>query len=419
MSLASVATLLVLAVATPVSAAAQLPGQFLGDAYGSKANATAGQLKTKMGRSAYQPCPCHGTDGQVRSNNVGKVDAGDPYRSGKVVSTVVAEKRSQMRAYEQTTSHVANVSALGGLITADSMDAVATVRANSTSIDPSHAGSAITGLKVNGQSRTIDPGQRIDLPGFGYVVFYNVDNFGDGTNVAGTDVDMMRIVITRNNSLDIPVGAVITTAHARAGYTRRDTATAVGAAAWGSSANSSSDRVDGDLGRTAAAYLGCFAKGTSSGTNKINGTTYPGLISTGQTVSHVYGKVSSDVALAQSRSRIEDVNLLDGLVTADVIQGASESKVNASGGHTSFDGSKFVNLQIMGQPVGDNVAPNTTYGLPGLGSITLFATDASSTVDTARATVNMVVLHVTSTNDLGVPVGTDIKLAHARTEAQP
>jgi hypothetical protein len=407
------------ASAMPVAAAGQLPGQFLGEAYGNKANAKAGNLATKLGRAAYVVCPCHGTDGNIRSNFVSNVDGGDRYKADKIDSTAQAEKRSGMRAFARTTSRVTNMRALGGLIKADSMEAVATVHANQTSISGSPSGSAITGLKINGESRTVDPGERIDLPGFGYAVFNNVSHFGDGVNTGGVLVEMMRIVITRSNTLDIPIGSVITVAHARAGYTRQENGSVVGAVAWGSKGDSNSSDVQGFFGKTAIASLGCFSKGTSSGSNRVSSTSHPGVFMTGEQLSRVYGEVSSSVALARANSRLEAVDLLDGTLTADVIQGATTASVDGTGGHTSFDGSRFVNLSIMGTPFGDDVAPNTTVDIPGLGTLMLNVQSASHDSDDAQATVEMVVLTVTAANPQNIPIGSEIHLAHARAESHP
>jgi hypothetical protein len=420
--IALLGTLVILAgtfLAQSAVAASELPGQFAGSAYGNKGNAKSGELSTRLGRAAYQGCPCHGTGGKIISNSVDDVDGGDSYRAGKVVSTAQAMKQDGMRAFAQTTSRVTNMRALGGLIKADSMYAVATVRATITSINVTPDGSAITGLRVNGHSQTADPGQRIDIPGFGYVVFYDVQRSGDGLTRRGIQVEMMRIVITRENDLDIPVGSVLTSAHANVAYTRLESGSVVSAAAWGSQAKSTSNDVENGFGRSAPAYLGCFGKGTSSGSNRVESQNYPGTFSAGQVVSNVYGSVSADVATASATNRMEAVNLLDGVMTADVIKGAASATVDGLGGHTSFSGSKFVNLQIMGTAVGDSVAPNTEVSIPGLGTMTLFATDASHDADDADSSVFMVILDVTVPNSQGIPVGSQIRLAHARAGAHP
>ncbi len=398
-------------------AAANLRGQFLGEAWGNRANAQAGDVAVRLGRAAYQPCPCNGTNGNIRSNSVHEVDAGDVYSAAELRSTAMAKKQSGMRAHAQTTSRVINVSALDGYITADAISAIATVDATQTAINVTSAGSSVTNLRIGGASVTVAPGQRINLPGIGYVVFFDVQRTGDGQARRTIQVEMMRIVITRNNSLDLPVGAVITVAHARVGFSRQETGSIVGAAAWGSEATSRSLSVVNEFGRSAPAYLGCFNQGTSSGSNRVESVTHPDLFHAATIVSRVYGKVSSTSAHADANSRLQSVNLLDGVLTADLIRGVASATADGSGGRTSFEGSQFVNLRVLGLSIGDNVPPNTQIGIPGIGTLTLFATEAHSDGDDANAGVYMVILTVDLQNTLGLPVGTEIKLARARADA--
>ena len=403
--------------AAPVTAAGQLPGHFDGGAWGNRANATAGDMQARLGRAAYQPCPCRGTGGEIRSNGTNDVDAGERYRAAKIVSTAQAMKQSNMRAFAQTTSRVTNITAIGGILTADSMYAVATVRATTTSINVTTEGSAITGLRIDGEPTTVDPGERVNIPGFGYAVFFDVQRSGNGETRRSIQVEMMRLVITRSNSLDIPVGSVIRVAHAAVGYSRQETANVVSAAAWGSQARSTSEDVESGFDRGAPAYLGCFAKGTSSGSNRVDSVTYPGVFHTGTMVNQVYGEVTDTRGTARATSRLEAVNLLDGVVTADVIKGVANASASGAGSVASFDGSRFVNLEVLGVPVGDNVAPNTEIAIPGIGTLTLFATESSRDADEAHASVYMVILEVTAPDTLGVPAGTEIRLARARADA--
>src|SRR4051794_41736663 len=64
------------------AAAAGLKGSFHGNAYGTAANAKAGQVATELGRNAFLPCPCRGTNGKVLTNTIENLAAGD---SGKVL----------------------------------------------------------------------------------------------------------------------------------------------------------------------------------------------------------------------------------------------------------------------------------------------------------------------------------------------
>lgn len=415
--LAVLVVLFSLVLVPATAAAGQLTGTFRGEAWGNKGNIKAGDISTKLGRSAYQPCGCRGTNGNIRSNSVHEVKVGDIYSAGELVSTAQAMKQSGMRAFGQTTSRVLNVSALDGFITADAIHAIATVRATTSAITSTPDGSAIVNLKIGGAKVKVDPGARINLPGFGYVSIYEVSRFGNGTTLGGVQVEMLRIVITRNNALDIPVGAVIVVGHARVGFSRTESPALLSGAAWGSAATSNVAGIENRLGRSAAAYLGCFAKGTTQTGNRVNSTNVPGILTAHTIKSRIDATAQAGLATVTATNRLENVDLLDGLLTADLIRGVATATVKNSGGSTSFAGSQFVNLRVLGLEIGDNVPQNTEISIPGVGTLTLFATEADSDANEANASVFMVILDVEVPNSLGLPVGTEIRLAHGRATA--
>ena len=405
--------------APAVAAESQLPGTFRGEAWGNRGNVQAGEISTRLGRAAYQPCPCHGTNGAVRSNSVDSVSAGDAYRAGHIVSTAQAMKQTGLRAFAQTTSRVTDLSVLDGLVTADTVRAVATVRADTSSIRSTPEGSAIVNLRIAGASVRVDPGRRVNVPGFGYVSIYNISRFGNGTSLGGVTVEMLRIVITRENALDIPVGAVIVVGHARVGFSRTEAPALLGGAAWGSQATSTLASIENRMGRSAAVYLGCFGRGTTQGGNRVDSTDVPNILKTHVVLSRINASAQAGLATVTASSRLENVSLLNGVLTADVIRGVATATVNGTGGSTSFAGSRFVDLRVLGVAIGDDVAPNTRIEVPGLGTLTLYATQAARDSDSASAGVWMVILDVEVANDFGLPIGTEIRLARARATAEP
>jgi hypothetical protein len=399
--------------AGPASAAGPLPGTFTGAAWGNRANAAAGPIATKLGRAAYLPCPCLGTAGKVISATQSDVDTGDGnYSADKLVSTAQAQKTTD-HAYGRMTSRITNLSALGGRITAQSLLASANVDATAGATSVNGSGSSITGLRINGEPRVVSRGERINLPGIGYVIFHAVQKYGDGTPVRGVRVDMMRIVVTRANSLDLPVGAVISAGHAEMGFVRAPSGATLNASAWGAESSSASSDIENAIGRVAPTYLGCLSKGTRSSSNEVNATSAGTMLRTGTVVSTTYGTVSDTSSLARGTSSLKSVNLLNGLLTADTIKGVATAALGTSGGQFSFAGSKFVNLRVLGKAIGDNVAPNTNISIPGLGTLTLYKTQGERGATGAQATVTMAVLNVTVVNPRGIPVGTQYRLAHA------
>ncbi len=123
------------------------------------------------------------------------------------------------------------------------------------------------------------------------------------------------------------------------------------------------------------------------------------------------------------------VNLLSGLVTADVVRGVATAQ--ASGFNSSFSsaGSAFKNLVVNGTQM-NNVNPNTTIGLPavqfGAGSfVKLFEEIGSSSQPAsgqltdgtfaADLSVNMIRVHITSLAPTGDAV--DVVVSHAQAHA--
>jgi len=115
---------------------------------------------------------------------------------------------------------------------------------------------------------------------------------------------------------------------------------------------------------------------------------------------NVLGLVTADVlssatsgsgASSQSTSSAADVNLLGGLVAADVVK--SNSNATCSGGQAAVTGnSELVGLVVAGQPV-VNLNPNVALSLPGGISVIVNEQTSSPSGNTGAITVNA--LHVT------------------------
>jgi len=134
---------------------------------------------------------------------------------------------------------------------------------------------------------------------------------------------------------------------------------------------------------------------------------------------------ATDTAIAESAG----VNLVSGLVTADVVRGVATAQ--ASGFNSSFSaaGSAFKNLVVNGTQM-NNVNPNTTINLPaaqfGAGSyVKLFeqirlssqppAGQLAGGTFNADLTVNMIRVHITSLAPTGEAV--DVVVSHAQAHA--
>lgn len=409
--------------AAPAAAGGELRGHHGGEAWGTRANAVADDIAVKLGRTAFQQCPCKGTDGAIVSNSIDTIragDDGDVFSASTALSTAQADKLAGGTAYTTLVSTIENVRALDGLVTADLIRARAKVTATASGFATTSEGSKILGLRVLGQPISVSLGERVDIAGFGYLILKDVDRGGDGVTRRSIKVEMMRIIITRNNPLDIPIGSKITVGHAQAVYSRLHPVGLVGGAAFAADAVSSLPATENRVGRAAMLFMGCVSKGTVNRTNNIEQLDAPGILTSGTGVTTLFGQVNAEHAVAKGVARIENLNLLDGLVRADVIRGTSRTERLANGSRTaSYAGSMFVNLRVAGIAIGDDVEPNTEIDVPGVGSLVLFETQTAETADEIRAQVIMVHLTVdVALNPFDLPVGTEVRVALARTKVE-
>jgi len=403
------------------TAASLLPGVFSGDAFGTFANSTAGRTATTLGRSAYLATGCRGTGGRTLTNSVTGVDAKNVL-SARAIATSVYTNKTTTNAALTSVANVTGVNGLGGRITADGVKAVADVSVGATSITTQYGRSVFTNLRVLGQpvAANVAPNTRINLPGFGYVVLREVARGGDGRSSASINVNMIKIVITTSNSIGVPVGSQIIVGHANGSYRRALSASLVGGFAFAATTRSSVAAIENRTGRAAAIYLGCLGTGGATLSNNVAGISdsgMPQIVASGTGRTTANGSVVAAGASATTTAEVQSVNLLGGLITADAVKAVAKSTYGTGGGKSSTDGSLFTNLRVLGAVVSTPVAPNTRVELPGVGYAILYQRALVQGSTGARTGATMIHVFVTTTNALGLPVGTEILVASANSNA--
>lgn len=421
--------------ATQGEAATLLKGSFRGQAYATFANAEAGPVATQLGRSAFQPCPCNGTDGKTLSNTVDSVataDNGRTLRANGTLSTVFTEKTSSS-ARVKNTSKVTGLNALDrdpndgrpGLIKADAIKAVANTSANATTLRSTPTGSEFVNLRIAGEPIRADvaANTRVDLDGIGYVLLKSVKKDGDGERLSKITVDMLTIVVTQANSFDLPVGSRIVVAHAVSGYSRTEPNVIVGGQAYAATALTTTDAFKNRVGKAAYVVIGCEGTNGKTRTNNVNTLDVGNVLSSGTGVTTAFGGPTSTGTVAKTTARVEDLELLNtttfpnGLIRADAITAVAKDTFRNGQRFSSTQGSRFVGLNVAGAAVPVDVEPNTRLVLPGVGYVIVNEQKLPATGSTARTQVNGLHIFVTRNNTLGVPVGTEIIVAHADSTA--
>lgn len=84
------------------------------------------------------------------------------------------------------------------------------------------------------------------------------------------------------------------------------------------------------------------------------------------------GAVGENAATSQGGSTLANVNILNGVVTAEAVVASASSASNGVTATSSNAGSRILGLAINGVFMGDVVpAPNTTINVPGVGTVIL------------------------------------------------
>ncbi len=414
--LAAISRLLALVLFASVFAAAAPPaaraatvvrGSFIGSAYATFANAKAGQVATTLGRSAYVVAGCQGTGGNTLTNTVDSINAGQAFRA-RGTRTTVRTVRGENEAIVRSTSRVAGLRSLDGLITADADLSVAKTTATHRRISNSTIGSKFIDLQVDGTpvEANVARNTRMTLPGIGYVVLNRVVQ-REAPGRKTLQVEGLRVVITESNDYGLPVGSRITVAQARSGFDREQPEAVINGAAYATAGKFGTPELTNQAGRSAAVYLGCRELDRPVQTNSINRTGVDDVGSTGTGTTSAEGRrTKTGGIVAITTARTEGLDLLGGLLTADAVRARAQTRREAAYSSATADGSGFVNLQVLGMPMPDGtVAPNTRVELPGIGHVILFQTRTNRSSERVSLAVKMVRLVVEEGNEGGLPPG--------------
>lgn len=407
LTLAMLAGVCLATAAPPARAATVVRGSFIGSAYATFANAKAGQVATTLGRSAYVVAGCQGTGGNTLTNTVDSINAGQAFRA-RGTRTTVRTVRGENEAIVRSTSRVAGLRSLDGLITADAVLSVAKTTATHRRISNSTIGSKFIDLQVDGTpvEANVARNTRMTLPGIGYVVLNRVVQ-REAPGRKTLQVEGLRVVITESNDYGLPVGSRITVAQARSGFDREQPEAVIYGAAYATAGKFGTPELTNQAGRSAAVYLGCRELDRPVQTNSINRTGVDDVGSTGTGTTSAEGRrTKTGGIVAITTARTEGLDLLGGLLTADAVRARAQTRREAAYSSATADGSGFVNLQVLGMPMPDGtVAPNTRVELPGIGHVILFQTRTNRSSERVSLAVKMVRLVVEEGNEGGLPPG--------------
>jgi len=374
---------------------------YLGNAFGTFAAVGSTVL---LGKSALTGLgACSTGIGVHHANTVASVNGAPIVTTGEINTT--ADTLAITGGSEATTSadvHDANL--LAGLITAGELKSVSTTSVDATGFHTSAAGTVAVGLVVAGVpiSGTPAPNTVISLPGIGSVTL-NEQIATSGPKSATLTVNMVHAFVTQPNPF-APVGTQIIVAHAFSGLRSLRVQRSLDGFAFGSFAHVGSTIL---AGRSALVHLGCQGTQGQVLTNTVAGVNVPPLITSGTITDTAEGTVTSSVASGETTSTVQTVSVAGGAITADQVIADTHASSDGTTVTLSDAGSTIINLVILGQPFGGDPGPNTKIALAGFGTLWLHRViQTSNSIE-----VRMIELIVTIRNPLGIPRGTDIRIA--------
>jgi len=189
-------------------------------------------------------------------------------------------------------------------------------------------------------------------------------------------------------------------------------ANSVSGEAFGVSVNASVDGAGVTVGPTPHVVL-CPDGGMAA--DRLLKISVPKVVSSQTLAVATTGSIGPNSASAQSSATVEQLNLLNGVVTAQLVVAMSSSTANGSTATSTGEGSTLIGLSINGSPPLDvTPPPNTTIGIPG-GAVTLNEQVLEGDgVHTSAITVNMI--HVVLKDPLTQTITADIVVSSAHSD---
>jgi hypothetical protein len=301
---------------------------------------------------------------------------------------------------------------LGTLLDADLITATAT--ASGTQGNFSVSGTTqFVGLDILGIPQLPNPPPNTVvplLPAVGLQIVLNQQTSTVAANLATITVNAIHITVSDQiNVLGLGLGTQITIGHGT-GAMRNLAGAPIGGRAYGTQVTLGTGGLGVASGPTALVTIGCFGSNNQLVTNDVAGVNLPPFFVTGAVHSEGRAQVASPLSSADLLNETAGVDLLGGLVTADLVHAEAHGTTDGTTKTFSDTGSLFVNLVVNGQAVVDPAA-NTriNINLP-----TISATVWLHRVIQTASSIEVRMIDITvKANTLGIATGTTIRVAVA------
>ena len=336
-----------------------------------------------------------------------------PLLSGGAVNTDV----SSSARTAQATANTASISLLGGLISAQEIKAVSTTTMQSNgTFQVSSAGSTFNNLVIVGHvyNGSVPANTRVNIPLLGYVVL-NEQTSNISTALANLTVNMIHIHVTTLNILGLQVGTDIVVSNATSGMVNVFAPAILNGGSFGT-------EVLGQLlssAPTAPVILPCIGTNGALLTNTLGSVSLPSILTSGTIMNSGESNITNFESTGRTTSTVQGLNLLNGLVTANVMTAQVNTVVNNAVQVFSYGTDTFAGISVAGHPeITDNVPYNTNVSLAGLG--TLYLKRVIYTPPGIRAVeVRSLELVINQNNTYGLPIGLDVIVGDALIQVIP
>ncbi len=333
--------------------------------------------------------------------------------TGGAVNTNVSSAPQTAQAIADT----ANISLLAGLITAQEMKAVSTTTIDSSgNFHVSSAGTIFSNLIVLGHvyNGSVPANTRINLPLLGYVVL-NEQTSSIGTSMANLAINMIHIHVTSLNLLHLQIGTEVIVSSVNSGLIHVYAPGILTGESFGT-------QVIGPLlasSPTAPEILPCVGTGGAVLTNSLNGVNLPSILNTGTVTDTVESNLTPSMSTGQNNSTVQGLNLLNGLVTVNVIHAQVNASIYDQLTYVLNGSDTFVGISVAGHPeINDSVPTNTSVPIAGLGTLYLKRIINNRPVKDG-VEVRSVELVINQTNTFGLPIGLDVIIGDAQIQLGP
>jgi hypothetical protein len=311
-------------------------------------------------------------------------------------------------------ARTANVSLLGGLVTAQAIDTTATTVADGTHTPTTSITTNLVGLSVNGQAYPVSvaPNTGITIPGI-LSIALNAQVIGtSGSSAIAFGAGLRVTLLSSTNGASAgaeisvnPIAEILQPGGAELG------GFPLGGMAYGSFVHAnvgSSVQVVSD--RTAVVAMPLAGTGGQEQINSTAAVNVNGVLNLGAIQNRQTGVRGDALSQSTENASVANVNLFGGLITAKAVQTTATASVRPSGSSES-GGMTLLGLTVAGQAIPLNVAPNTKIHVANLGTVTINEQQDVAVPGVAHAFLTIGVHVVLDTAKAGLPVGAEVELA--------